>query len=346
MYQHLTKLLLAGVVAVALLALGITSMLSPASAAKPGKLPLSCVLNQVAKSDGIAEWVCANDIDTTLDQAGVEGLGFFTGPHTVDTDTQLDAAGIEALVGPHTGGTVTNVGSGTGLIGGPITTSGTLSVDVGTAANQIPRLDAGGLLPVIIIPSGIDAAKISSGAVSNTEFNSLDGVTSSIQAQLNAIATVENDLFTLHSLVSLNGNSLIVAPRATGVVGYTGTGIGFAATEGDTFSVAPIQLPHGAEILGIQCGVEDSDNPGRIDILLQRGSISTTDPADLIADVFTGGTDMGGFRQVSDVTPAFAVVDNSNFGYFFRVDFLDVTASGVAAQAIALSGCSVALGIL
>lgn len=36
------------------------------------------------------------------------------------------------------------------------------------------------------LPSGIDAAKINSGAVSNTEFNYLDGVTSSIQTQLNA----------------------------------------------------------------------------------------------------------------------------------------------------------------
>ncbi len=62
MYQHLTKLILAGVVAVALLALGITSMLSPASAAKPGKLPPSCGVDNVAKWSG-AEWVCAFDFD-------------------------------------------------------------------------------------------------------------------------------------------------------------------------------------------------------------------------------------------------------------------------------------------
>ena len=37
------------------------------------------------------------------------------------------------------GGTVTSVGSGTGLLGGPITGSGTLSVDVGTGAAQVPQ---------------------------------------------------------------------------------------------------------------------------------------------------------------------------------------------------------------
>lgn len=35
------------------------------------------------------------------------------------------------------------------------------------------------------LASGIDAAKIGGGAVSNTEFSYLDGVTSAIQTQLN-----------------------------------------------------------------------------------------------------------------------------------------------------------------
>ena len=47
------------------------------------------------------------------------------------------------------GGTVTNVGAGTGLTGGPITTTGTLSVDVGTTANKIVQLDGTGKLPAI-----------------------------------------------------------------------------------------------------------------------------------------------------------------------------------------------------
>lgn len=38
------------------------------------------------------------------------------------------------------------------------------------------------------LPSGIDAAKIGNGSVSNTEFQYLDGVTSGIQSQINGIA--------------------------------------------------------------------------------------------------------------------------------------------------------------
>ena len=46
-------------------------------------------------------------------------------------------------------GTVTSVASGTGLTGGPITTSGTLNVDVGTTANKIVQLDSSAKIPAI-----------------------------------------------------------------------------------------------------------------------------------------------------------------------------------------------------
>ena len=55
------------------------------------RLPQSCTAGQVAKSDGSGAWLCANDQDS--------------------------------------GGTVTQVNAGTGLSGGPITSTGTLSVD-------------------------------------------------------------------------------------------------------------------------------------------------------------------------------------------------------------------------
>lgn len=46
------------------------------------------------------------------------------------------------------------------------------------------------------LPTAIDAAKINTGVVSNTEFNYLDGVTSAIQTQLNAKAPTANPTFT------------------------------------------------------------------------------------------------------------------------------------------------------
>jgi len=62
-------------------------------------------------------------------------------------------------------GTVTSVASGTGLTGGPITTSGTLNVDVGTTANKIVQLDASAKLPVVDGSqlTNLSAAQITAG---------------------------------------------------------------------------------------------------------------------------------------------------------------------------------------
>ena len=46
-------------------------------------------------------------------------------------------------------GSVTVVNSGTGLLGGPITTNGTLNVDVGTAASKILQLNASAQVPAV-----------------------------------------------------------------------------------------------------------------------------------------------------------------------------------------------------
>lgn len=46
-------------------------------------------------------------------------------------------------------GSVTSVSSGAGLLGGPITTAGTLSVDVGTAANKIVQLTSAAKYPAV-----------------------------------------------------------------------------------------------------------------------------------------------------------------------------------------------------
>ncbi len=52
-------------------------------------------------------------------------------------------------------GTVTSVVAGTGLTGGPITTSGALSVNVGLGAGQIPQLDGSGKLDTSILPATV-----------------------------------------------------------------------------------------------------------------------------------------------------------------------------------------------
>jgi len=64
------------------------------------------------------------------------------------------------------------------------------------------------------IASGIDAVKLSSGAVSNTEFDYLDGVTSPIQTQLNNSATIALDNL---STTSINADLLPIVNNVVNV---------------------------------------------------------------------------------------------------------------------------------
>jgi len=96
-----------------------------------------------------------------------------------------DGAGTTSWAVASGTGTVTSVGRGVGFAssGTPITTTGTLDLDVGTTGTQIPQL-VGGLLPQIIIPTGISANKIGATTnVSDAEFEYLANVTSDIQGQ-------------------------------------------------------------------------------------------------------------------------------------------------------------------
>lgn len=57
------------------------------------------------------------------------------------------------------------------------------------------------------LPTGIDAAKIGGGAVSNTEFGYLDGVTSSIQGQIDSATSLN----TPNRIVSRDANGDFLA---------------------------------------------------------------------------------------------------------------------------------------
>ena len=68
--------------------------------------------------------------------------------------------------------------AGTVSLGGTLRISGDASIDASVSGSTF----------TISLQSGIDAAKIADGSISNTEFQHLNGVTSNIQTQITAIS--------------------------------------------------------------------------------------------------------------------------------------------------------------
>lgn len=138
------------------------------------RLPQLCGSGQVAKSNGSGLWTCANDIDTDTDtnSGGTvtsvdSGTGLTGGPFTsTGTLSLLQSFQLPQGCGSgqvaksngstqwscaddidtdtNSGGTVTSVGSGTGLTGGPVTGTGSLALLQGF---QLPQGCASGDLP-------------------------------------------------------------------------------------------------------------------------------------------------------------------------------------------------------
>jgi len=138
---------------------------------------------------GIPADIADGDDDTQLSEAQVEtfitngaidldagttlgGASISTGAHTVDTNTNagtLCTAG-QYLDGDDTckaippSGTVISVATGTGLTGGPITTSGTISVDLNQIQSRVTGTCPSGSSIRAISPSGTVTCELDNGS--------------------------------------------------------------------------------------------------------------------------------------------------------------------------------------
>lgn len=137
-------------------------------------------------------------------------------------------SGSDVLVGEATTQTLTNkaLGSGTTITAGTIT-GATINAD----SNTITNIDNN----EIKAAAAIDATKIAGGTVDNTEFSYLNGVTSSIQTQLDAKAPIASPTFTgtvtIPSGAALGTPASATLTNATGLpisTGVSGLGAGIA----------------------------------------------------------------------------------------------------------------------
>ena len=131
-------------------------------------------------------------------------------------------------------GSVTSVGSGTGLTGGPITGSGTLNVDVGTSASKIVQLDGSAKLPAVdgSALTNLNASNLNSGTVPNARFPatlpSASGanLTSLNAAQLTgtvADARFSNNVLKTSSNIDALNNVTLNSPTTNQVLKYNGS---------------------------------------------------------------------------------------------------------------------------
>ena len=175
---------------------------------------------------------------------------------------------------------------------------------------------AGGAVTDAKIATGIDAAKLSSGIVSNTEFDYLNGVTGAIQAQLDVnTAKVTNATHTGDATGStaLTIADAAVTPAKTSFLpdNMGASGIihgGMVLSDGTSFGTAPSPPPGWV--------VQDIGGAGRYRI---SHNLGTTDYLPFVGASNTGGTDV--MCTVTNHTSNYFNVVTTNNGSYTAIAF-------------------------
>ncbi|MGE0171045.1 MAG: beta strand repeat-containing protein [Nocardioides sp.] len=168
----------------------------------------------------------------TIDGSSNVGVGTTTPNDKLDVTGKIRATHICATDGSNckdlttswgSGGSVTEVTAGTGLSGGTITTSGTLSVDVGTTAGQIVQMAAGDKLPAVdgsdltnVNAVKLQTRSVASTAPSNGEVLKWNSTTSVWEPS--ADTDTDTGITALTGDVSASGTGSVAATLADSVV--------------------------------------------------------------------------------------------------------------------------------
>ncbi len=163
--------------------------------------------NQLLMWDG-TKWIATSlsqDISNASGAITVNGIKGKTLPALPSTAQALVYNGTAWVFQALAGG-VTNVATGTGLTGGPITTTGTISVDVGTTANKIVQLDGTGKLPAI------DGSQLTNLPAGSGDITSVTAGTGLLGGATTGAATLNVDVgVTANKIVQLDGTGKLPA---------------------------------------------------------------------------------------------------------------------------------------
>lgn len=157
--------------------------------------------------------------DVTNLQTTLDGKAASSHTHVISDVTGLQTAldGKAATSHTHSISDVTNLQTSLdGKVAGNAAITGATKTKITYDSKGL--VTAGADITASDLPTGIDAAKIGSGTVSNTEFGYLDGVTSTLQTQLNAKASTSHT----HTLDDLS-DVTITTPSTNQVLKYNGT---------------------------------------------------------------------------------------------------------------------------
>ena len=174
------------------------------------------------------------------------------------------------------------------------------------ADNSITNVD-------VAAGAAIDAAKLGTGVVSTAEFNFLDGVTSGVQSQLNGkLALTGGALTGALTAPALNFTAaqtrFLAVPAAAfrpsdSTVAYTSSTTGVLPTASGASTVnftAPVFLPHGAVITGIELAGRDNDASLNLTVRL-ISSADTASSGTIVTTLVTAGAISAGQEVSSGV---------------------------------------------
>ena len=100
------------------------------------------------------------------------------------------------------------------------------------------------------LPNGIDVTKLAAGTVDNAEFQTLNGVTSSIQTQLDGKAASTHQ----HSGADITSGTVAPARLGSGVAGATN----YLRGDGSWQNIAAAELPNGIDVTKLAAGTVDN----------------------------------------------------------------------------------------